>query len=94
MCKLLYLKDPLCFKEFLSISLEVLPQVRYNHLNEFVHRIPGTVEPMSLDTSREIDDSINSCIEEFKTTKTYFWLREDFKNAVYDIEIQLNKKIS
>jgi hypothetical protein len=91
---LLYLKDPLCFKEFISISLEVLPHNKYHNLKEFVQSIPSTVGLTKVDAPKEIEECINSCISEFKNTKTYFWLREDFKNALYDIEIQLNKKIS
>jgi hypothetical protein len=93
--RMLHIKDPLCFKESISISLEALSSIsEFNHLREFVGTVPSTVSRTSVDTSKEIGESLLRCIDNFKKTKTYHYLREDFKNALYDIEIQLNKKVS
>ncbi|MDQ0974586.1 hypothetical protein QFZ31_004464 [Neobacillus niacini] len=92
---MIHLKDPLCFKESITISLEALSGMGiYEHLRDIVDTIPSTVNRMCLGTSRDIEESLGSCIDKFKETKTYHYLREDFKNALYDIEIQLNKKVS
>jgi hypothetical protein len=88
----LYVSDPLSFKESMLISLEALSE--YEYLREFIETIPSSVSVLKLNPSRDVAEGIKSCLEEFKTTKTYFWLREDFKNTLYDIEIQLNKRIS
>ncbi|MFB3164808.1 hypothetical protein ABLO26_25955 [Neobacillus sp. 179-J 1A1 HS] len=90
---MLYIKDPLSFKSAIFISLEVLSNYDNGLLREFVASIPSTVGRVRLETSMEVEASLTSCINEFKETKTYHWLREDFKNALYDIEIQLNKKM-
>jgi hypothetical protein len=90
---MLFIKDPLCFKASISISLEVLSQYDNGLLREYVESIPGTVERVRMETSTEVEERLKSCVNEFKKTQTYHWLREDFKNALYDIEIQLNKKM-
>jgi hypothetical protein len=90
---MLYVKDPLCFKASISISLEVLSQYDSDLLRGFVESIPSTVGKISLETSPEMEECLNSCLGKFKETKTYHWLREDFKNALYDIEIQLIKSM-
>lgn len=92
--RLINIKDPLCFKESMSIALEALSNNKYDQLREFVALIPNKVGRISLDTSKEIENRLKRCINDFKVTKSYFWLREDFKNSLYDIEIQVNKKIS
>lgn len=92
---MLYLKDPLRVKESISVLLEALSRDRaHDQLKEFVDSIPSVVGQISMDTSKEFEVSLKNCINEFRKTKTYFWLREDFKNSLYDIEIQINKKIS
>lgn len=89
---MLYLKDPLSVKESISILLEVLSNDRvYDQLKEFVDSIPSAVGQISMETTKEFEASLKNCIHEFMNTKTYFWLREDFKNSLYDIEIQINK---
>jgi hypothetical protein len=90
---MLFVKDPLCLKASISISLEVLSHYDISLLREFVQSIPSSVGRVRLETSQEVEDSLKSCMNEFKETKTYHWLREDFKNALYDIELQLNKKM-
>jgi hypothetical protein len=89
---LLYIKDPLCFKESIFIALEALANNKYVHLEEHVGSI--TSGRVSFDFSNEVEESFKECISEFKETKTFFWLREDFKKVLYDIEIQLNKRVS
>ncbi|MEH7274099.1 hypothetical protein, partial [Neobacillus vireti] len=84
---MLYISDPLSFKESILISLEVLPE--YGELRGFAETIPKIVGSIRLDTSMEMENKIGCCIKKFKETKTYFWLREDFKNSLYDIEIQV-----
>ncbi|WP_307193412.1 hypothetical protein [Neobacillus niacini] len=91
---MLYVKDPLCFKASIDISLEVLSEIDDGLLREFVDSIPSSVSWVSLETTSEVEESLKCCLVKFKETKTYHWLREDFKNALYDIEIQLNKKVS
>ncbi|MFJ5759284.1 hypothetical protein ACIQAA_09175 [Neobacillus sp. NPDC093182] len=90
---MLFIKDPLCFKAAISVSLEVLSHYDKGLLREFVESIPSSVGRVRLETLPEVEESLKSCLNEFKKTKTYYWLREDFKNALYDIEIQLNKKM-
>jgi hypothetical protein len=90
---MLFVKDPLCFKASISISLEALPHFGNSLLREFVESIPSSVGRVRLEASPEVEERLKSCLNEFKQTKTYHWLREDFKNALYDIEIQLNKKM-
>jgi hypothetical protein len=90
---MLFVKDPLCFKASISISLEALSHYDNGPLREFVESIPSSVGRVRLETTPEVEESLKSCMNEFKETKTYHWLREDFKNALYDIEIQLNKKM-
>ncbi|PEQ82697.1 hypothetical protein CN481_24640 [Bacillus sp. AFS006103] len=91
---MVYFKDPVCVKEALLVALEVLPENKNNQLKELVAFIPSTVERTHFEIPIGMIDDFKSCIIEFKKTKTYLWLREDFKNALYDMEIQLNKKIS
>jgi hypothetical protein len=91
--KVLYVKDPLCFKAAITISLEVLSEFDDVPLREFVDSISSTVGGLRLEASPEVEKRLRNCIEKIKETKTYHWLREDFKNALYDIEIQLNKKM-
>lgn len=91
---MLYIKDPLCFKESITISLEVLSGGGdYEALQGFIGKIPSTVSTINLDIPMEIEVALLHCIDKFKETRTYYYLREDFKNALYDIEIQLNKKM-
>lgn len=90
----LYVSDPLSFKESILISLEALSDQEFNQLREFVDLVPSSVGRLSLETCKEIEEELKSCINHFKETKTYHYLREDFKNSLYDIEIQVNKKIS
>ncbi|KGM46073.1 hypothetical protein P9D43_28925 [Neobacillus niacini] len=91
---MLYIKDPLSFKASIDISLEVLSEFADGLLKEFVDSIPSSVDRVSLETTSEVEESLKFCLVKFKETKTYHWLREDLKNALYDIEIQLNKKVS
>jgi hypothetical protein len=90
---MLYVKDPLCFKASISISLEVLSEFNHGLLRDFVNTIPSKVGRVVLEAPSEVEEQLRRCILQFKETKTYHWLREDFKNALYDIEIQLNKKM-
>jgi hypothetical protein len=90
---MLFVKDPLCFKASISIFLETLPHYDNSLLREFVESIPSSVGRVRLEASPEVGESLKNCMVEFKMTKTYHWLREDFKNALYDIEIQLNKRM-
>lgn len=89
---MLFVKDSLCFKASISISLEALPHYDNGLLREFVESIPSSVGRLRLVASPEVEEQLINCMNEFKETKTYLWLREDFKNALYDITIQLNKK--
>ncbi|MDQ6600378.1 hypothetical protein [Bacillus salipaludis] len=89
-----YLKDPLCFKESILISLEVVSENNYLPVKNFAQSIPSVVKDGRFDTPQELEECIVSCINEFKKTKTYIWLREDFKNILIDVEGQLNKKVS
>lgn len=91
---MLYLNDPISFKESMLVSLEILCEKKYPQLKDYIKSIPSAVGRISLEPSPEIAESLKNCIAHFKQTKTYFWLREDFKNSIYDIEIQLNKRIS
>ena len=91
---LVYLKDPVCVKEALYVALEVLPGNKYSQLKQIVAVIPSTVGRTNWEVPKELKLNIFSCITEFKQMKTYLWLREDFKNALYDLEIQLNRKVS
>lgn len=90
---MLYIKDPLCFKESILISLEALSDANYDLLKEFVQTIDNSAGVVKLDTTVEVEESLSRCIKEFKEKKTYFWLREDFKNSLYDTELQVNKNI-
>ncbi|WHY91255.1 hypothetical protein QNK12_27055 [Neobacillus cucumis] len=87
-----YLKDPICFKESILISLEVVSDNNYMPVKSFAQSIPSILKDSRFDTSPELEECIVSCINEFKKTKTYIWLREDFKNILIDVEEQLNKK--
>ncbi|WP_144550553.1 hypothetical protein [Bacillus sp. X1(2014)] len=91
---MVYLKDPVSIKEALSVALEVLPDNKYNQLKESVAWIPIIVGRTKWEIPEELKEDLIHCIKEFKQSKTYFWLREDFKNALYDMEIQLDRKIS
>ena len=92
---MIYLNDPLSFKEAFLISLEVLSNDKYVKLKEFIESIPSTINQMNLAISKEMETSLKSCISEVKKTKTYYWLREDFKNVINEIERQqYNKKVS
>ncbi len=94
MNNLVYLKDPVCIKEALSIALELLPDNKYCQLKESVALIPSIVGCTNWEIPEELKEDLIRCIKEFKPSKTYLWLREDFKNELYDMEIQLNRKIS
>jgi len=93
---MIYISDSLGFKEAILISLEVFSDSKYFPLKEWVQSIPNKVglSISSFELTPDLEESIRSCISEFKKTKAYFWLREDFKNILYDVEIQLNKKVS
>ncbi|EKN66464.1 hypothetical protein BABA_15182 [Neobacillus bataviensis LMG 21833] len=80
------------FKEAMCISLEVSSDGKYFPLKEWVQSIPNDAGLSSFELTPELEESVRSCIDEFKKTKTYFWLREDFKTILYDVELQLNKK--
>jgi hypothetical protein len=91
---MLYIKDPLCFKESITISLEVFSgSGEFEFLQDFIGKMPSTVSAINFDISMEIEKDLLRCIYKFKETKTFYYLREDFKNILYDIEIQLNKKM-
>lgn len=91
---MLYVKDPLCFKASISISIEVLSEFNHGLLQKFIDTIPSKVGRVVVEALPEVEEQLRRCIHQFKETKTYHWIREDFKNALYDIEIQLNKKVS
>jgi len=91
---MIYVSDSIRFKEAVSIALEVFSDRKYFPLKEWVQSIPNNVGLNRFELTTELEESIRSCISEFKKTKAYFWLREDFKNILYDVEIQLNKKVS
>jgi hypothetical protein len=85
---MLHIKNPSSLKDSLTVALEVSCKDQYSELREFAQSIPYTVEYMSLDVSNEIKDVLKECISNFKKTKTYFWLREDLKNVLSDVELQ------
>ncbi|MEH6958014.1 hypothetical protein [Neobacillus drentensis] len=91
---MVYLKDPVCVKQALLVALEVLPENKYSQLKQIVAFIPNTVGRTNWEVPKKLRERVLSFITEFKQMKTYLWLREDFKNALYDLEIQLNRKIS
>jgi hypothetical protein len=91
MSALIYILDPISLKESILITLEVYSN---NRLKEWAKSIPSVVGRTCIEVPRELEESLISCIEEFKKTKTYLYLREDFKNSLYNIELQLKNKAS
>ncbi|QCJ44779.1 hypothetical protein FAY30_24445 [Bacillus sp. S3] len=89
---MIFVSDSLGLKETMLISLEVFSDSKYPALKEWAQSIPTDAGQSSFELTPELEERLRSCINEFKKTKTYFWLREDFKNIVYDVELQLNKK--
>jgi hypothetical protein len=85
---MLHIKNPSNLKDTLTVALEVSCKDQYRELRKFAQSIPYTVEYMQLDVSNEIKGMLKECIRNFKKTRTYFWLREDLKNVISDVEFQ------
>ncbi|TBL75627.1 hypothetical protein [Paenibacillus thalictri] len=85
----LCIKNPVAFKHAISIALEVtwpdiLPQ-EAERIRTFLEVIPPDPNPLIFHMSTDTLLDIAKCAKYFKTTNTWQWLRDDFKEEIYSI---------
>ena len=84
--------SPCRFKTFMEIALEVtfskLDPVTHENLKRLLNRVPNNLSSETLATSTEENKQLKECINAFKQSKTYYWVREDFLQEIRDIERQ------
>ncbi|MBM7656433.1 hypothetical protein [Neobacillus cucumis] len=83
---------PLRFKTFMEIALEVtfsiLDPVTHNNVKRLLNRVPNNLSTETLTTSMEEKNQIRECLNAFKQSRTYYWVREDFLQELKDLEGQ------
>ena len=88
----LVIPSPCRFKTFMEIALEVtfsiLDPVTHENLKRLLNRVPNNLSSETLTTSMEENKQLKECINAFKQSKTYYWVREDFLQELKDIERQ------
>jgi len=90
----LSITNPFTFKESLLVAVEVtdsfLNHLQIGQIYEIINKVPNSLPDVTITLSSTLTFALKSCIQSFKQTATYNWLREDFKEAITDIEQQLN----
>lgn len=88
----LNIPNPFTFKTSLDIALEVtfpvLPADTHENLKDLVNKVPNHLWPETIAASQQEKSDLKECIQAFKQTKTCSWMREDFLEALNDIERQ------
>jgi hypothetical protein len=84
--------NPFTFKTSMDIALEVtfpvLASETHENLMSLVKRIPNYLRHETLTATPEEKNQLKECIQIFKQSKTCIWIREDFLQALNDIERQ------
>ncbi|MDQ1000350.1 hypothetical protein QFZ28_000750 [Neobacillus niacini] len=84
--------NPFTFKTSMDIALEVtfpvLASETHENLMCVVKRVPNYLRAETLTTTSEEKNQLKECIQAFKQSKTCSWIREDFLQALNDIERQ------
>ena len=88
----LVIPSPCRFKTLMEIALEVtfskLDPVTHGNVRGLLNRVPNHLTSETLTTSIEEKKQLKECIDAFKQSKTYYWVREDFLGELKDIERQ------
>jgi hypothetical protein len=88
----LTIRNPFTFKTSMDIALEVtfpvLTSETHENLMCIVKRVPNYLRPETLTATPEEKSHLKECIQAFKQSKTCSWIREDFLQALNDIERQ------
>ncbi len=88
----LTIQNPFTFKVSMDIALEVtfpvLASETHENLMSLVKRVPNYLSVETLTATPEDKIQLKECIHAFKQSKTCSWIREDFLQALNDIERQ------
>jgi hypothetical protein len=88
----LTIPNPFTFKTSMDIALEVtfpvLASETHENLLSLVKRVPNYLRSGMLTATPEEKTQLKECIQAFKQSKTCSWIREDFLQALNDIERQ------
>jgi hypothetical protein len=91
------MKNPFALRESLKIAVEVsyplLVPTPHKSLNSIINRIPNILNESSIQLSKSEMNLLRTCLERFRNTNTFRWVRPDFIEAVIDAEKQLKKEL-
>lgn len=86
-------RNPFALRESLQIALEVawpdLPPGAVCVIKSFLEKIPTRIQPIALPIDGGARQTILACSAHFRQSRTAHWLREDFVQALRDLEREL-----
>ncbi|MGN7299113.1 hypothetical protein [Ferdinandcohnia sp. SAFN-114] len=90
---MVYINNASNFKDSMDIVLEVMEgteQEAFQSIsNELTHSLSNLSQNgFAINLSQTEKQELYNCLQSFKETKTYYYLREDLKNSLIDLEIQ------
>lgn len=72
----------------LEVTFPVLTSEAHENLTILLKRVPNYLRMETITASSQEKTQLKDCISAFKQTKTFSWIREDFIEALNDIERQ------
>ena len=86
---MVYINNLSNFKDSMDIVSEVMDDSAQGTFHTISNELSNALDTISLNLTSEQKQELYNAIKEFKETKTYYYLREDLKNSLLDLESQL-----
>lgn len=87
---MVYINNVSNFKDSIDIVSEVMDDSTQGTFQSISNDLSNALDNLSLNLTSEQKQDLYNSIKAFKETKTYYYLREDLKNSLLDLESQLN----
>jgi hypothetical protein len=80
-------------KQGLTISLEIaryeLSSGQINRINAFINQLDNSFNNLNIQSTRELLNDVEECIQVFKKSETIKWIRDDFVKDIILLETYL-----
>ena len=89
-----YLQHSFCLKQCLLIALEVsgtkLSNKQYAGIKDFTGRLKHGIHAGAIEVDEALRLDLLELLQGFRNSHTYNWIREDFHEAVYELDRKLH----
>ncbi|WP_453993258.1 hypothetical protein [Bacillus nitroreducens] len=87
---MVYINNVSNFKDSIDIVSEVMEDTSQGTFHLISNELSNGLDNLSLNITSEQKQELSNALKAFKETKTYYYLREDLKNSLLDLESQLS----